>query len=184
MNVDAPSRPRVATVWLGGCSGCHMSLLDMDERLLELAANMDLVYSPFMDVKKFPDNVDITLVEGAIANEDHVHQIHRVRQRTRILVALGDCAVTGNVTAMRNPLGGAAPVLKAVYADDTVTNPCLPLAPGIVPALLDRVTPIRAAVAVDYDVPGCPPSADVIDDVLRELIAGHTLDLGRRARLG
>jgi Ni,Fe-hydrogenase III small subunit len=95
-------KPRVATVWLGGCSGCHMSFLDLDERLLDLAAAMDLVFSPIADVKVFPEGVDVVLVEGAACNEEHLEMARRVRARSRLVVAFGDCAVTGNVTAIRN----------------------------------------------------------------------------------
>src|SRR4030081_835790 len=97
-------RLRVATCWLGGCSGCHMSFLDLDEFLIDLAGVVDLVYSPIMDTKEDPENVDLVLVEGAVANEENHEMILKVRARTRILVAFGDCAVTGNVTALRNPL--------------------------------------------------------------------------------
>jgi NAD-reducing hydrogenase small subunit len=123
-------------------------------------------------------------VEGAIANEDHVRQIRLVRERTTTLVALGDCAVTGNVTALRNPIRGARPVLERVYLDPRATQPQLPIAPGIVPPLLDRVQTLRALVRVDFYLPGCPPPADVIHDALADLIAGRTLTLGGRARLG
>ena len=180
----APHRPRVATVWLGGCSGCHMSLLDMDERLLDLARVMDLVYSPLMDVKEFPEHVDIVLVEGAVANEEHLRQIQLIRDRSAVLVAFGDCAVAGNVTALRNPLGGPLPVLNRAYVDPPVVSPALPAEPGVLPALLDRVLTLRACVRVDYYLPGCPPPADVIYDVLAELVAGHTLHLRDRARIG
>src|SRR5471030_300305 len=104
-------RLRFATVWLGGCSGCHMSFLDLDEWLFELAKKVDVVFSPVADVKVFPENVDLTLVEGAVANDENEEMIHLVRKNTRILVALGDCATTGNVTALRNPLGVALEVL-------------------------------------------------------------------------
>jgi NAD-reducing hydrogenase small subunit len=177
-------RPRVATVWLGGCSGCHMSLLDMDERLLDLAAQMDLVFSPFMDVKAFPERVDITLVEGAVANEDHLRQIQIVRDRSAVLVAFGDCAVTGNVTALRNPFGGVEPVLQSVYADAAAGRPRPSFEIGIVPALLDKVLTVRECVAVEFYLPGCPPHADLIHRVLTELIAGRKLDLRGSARLG
>jgi len=177
-------RPRVATVWLGGCSGCHMSLLDMDERLLELAGAMDLVYSPLMDVKEFPEQVDIVLVEGAVANEDHLGQIQLIRDRSAVLVAFGDCAVAGNATALRNPLGGPLPVLRRAYVDPPVVSPALPAEPGVLPALLDRVLTLRACVRVDYYLPGCPPPARVIHEVLAELVAGRTLHLRDRARLG
>jgi coenzyme F420-reducing hydrogenase gamma subunit len=119
----AAGRARIATVWLGGCSGCHMSFLDMDERLLELAPRIDLVFSPIADAKVFPDEVVVTLVEGAVCNEEHLEMARRVRARSRLVVAFGDCAVTGNVTAIRNALGGALPVLERAYLDPSNLNP-------------------------------------------------------------
>ena len=98
-------RPRLATIWLDGCSGCHMSFLDIDERLLELVGRADLVYGCLVDAKEFPQGVDITLVEGAVSSADDLRKILEVRERTRIVVALGDCAVTSNVPGMRNPIG-------------------------------------------------------------------------------
>ena len=171
-------RPRIATVWLGGCSGCHMSLLDMDERLLELLPQMDLVYGPLVDAKEFPEGVDATLVEGAVANDEHLEQIRKVRARTRFLVAFGDCAVTGNVTALRNSLGSARGVLERAYRGR------VPSEPGIVPVLLDRVLPIHHVVDVDLFLPGCPPSADLIHFVLSELLAGRRPDVGGRLHFG
>ena len=91
------SKLKLATVWLDGCSGCHMSFLDMDERLLELAEVVDLVYSPIVDTKEFPDEVDIALVEGAVASVDDEKKIKKIRAHSKMLVAMGDCAVTGNV---------------------------------------------------------------------------------------
>jgi NAD-reducing hydrogenase small subunit len=182
--VEPLKRPRVATVWLGGCSGCHMSLLDMDERLLDLASQMDLVYSPLMDIKTFPEHVDITLVEGAVANEDNLRMLHLVRERTGILVAFGDCAVTGNVTALRNPLGDPMVVLQRSYGSDPSRMPGVPANGAGVPPLVWKVENLRAHVRVDYYLPGCPPPADLIFFVLSELVAGRTLDLQGRASLG
>ena len=173
-------RPRVATVWMGGCSGCHMSLLDMDERLLDLASSMDVVYSPFVDAKDFPDAVDVTLVEGAVANADHLAEIRTIRSRTRVLVAFGDCAITGNVTALRNPLGGAAPVLTRAYLDLPGDRGAMPNAAPVVPPLLDRVLPVASVVDVDLFLPGCPPHPDLIHFVLAELVAGRMPDLQAR----
>ncbi len=96
---------RLATVWFGGCSGCHMSFLDLDEFLIELAAKVELVFSPVMDVKQYPENVDLCLIEGAICNEDNLELLRKVRERTKVLVSFGDCAVTANVPAIRNQLG-------------------------------------------------------------------------------
>lgn len=182
--MEPVTRPRVATVWLGGCSGCHMSLLDMDERFLELAAKMDLVYSPIMDIKTFPEGVDITLVEGAVANQDNARMLRLVRERTDVLVAFGDCAVAGNVTALRNPLGHPLPVLQRSYGSDRARTPGLAVDGAEVPPLVTKVENLRALVAVDYYLPGCPPPADLIYYVLSELVAGRTLDLQSRATLG
>lgn len=181
---SAPRRPRLATVWLGGCSGCHMSFLDLDERLIQLAALADVVFSPFLDVKEYPQDVDVVLVEGAVANQDHWTLIHRVRDRSRVLVSFGDCAVNGNVTALRNPLNGAMPVLKACYLRGVPTSDIVPSERPIVPRLLDRVLPIHHVVTVDYYLPGCPPSADLIHDVTLELLMGRWPEMSGRYRFG
>jgi NAD-reducing hydrogenase small subunit len=170
----------LATVWLDGCSGCHMSLLDMDERLIELSSQFTLVYSPLVDRKTFPDRVDVTLVEGAVASEDDLKKIRKIREHTRVLVSLGDCALTGNVSAMRNTCG-PQPVYLRVY-EQNVLQPQIPTVG--VPALLDRVRPVHEVVPVDVYVPGCPPSADTIYQVLSELLAGHLPTLGGVAHFG
>jgi NAD-reducing hydrogenase small subunit len=172
------ARPRLATVWLAGCSGCHMSFLDLDERLIDLAGLVDLCYSPILDVKEFPEGVDITLVEGAIANEDNLRAIRLVRERTRVLIAFGDCAVTGNVTALRN-LFGIDDVLNRAYRDSDIVRG-IPAGDDIVPRLLDRVLRVHDVVPVDYFLPGCPPTADDIFAFVSDLLAGHTPAAGRK----
>jgi NAD-reducing hydrogenase small subunit len=170
----------LATVWLDGCSGCHMSLLDMDERLIELSSRFRLVYSPLVDQKIFPELVDVTLVEGAVASEDDLKKIRKIREHSRILVSLGDCALTGNVSAMRNMVG-PLPVLQRVY-EENVVQPQVPTVG--VPALLERVCPVHEVVPVDVFVPGCPPSADTIYQVLSELLDGRVPTLGGVAHFG
>ena len=170
-------RLRVATVWLGGCSGCHMSFVDLDEWLIDLAGAVDVVYSPIMDIKEYPENVDVVLVEGAIANEDHVEMMHRVRKNTKIVVSFGDCAVTGNVTAMRNPLGDPANVLDRAYKDAADVAPQIPFEPGIVPKLTPRVTPVHELVPVEIFLPGCPPPAARIKLLLEQVLAGKSAQL-------
>jgi NAD-reducing hydrogenase small subunit len=164
---------RLATVWLGGCAGCHMSLLDLDEWLIDLANQVDLVYSPIADTKIFPEDVDLTLVEGAIASDEHLEIIHTVRHNSKILVSLGDCAVTGNVTALRNPLGEAELTLQQIYIDHGDSRGIIPAEPGIVPVLLDKVVPIHAVVPVDHFLPGCPPPAPRIRAMLEALLANR-----------
>lgn len=164
-------KPRLATVWLGGCSGCHMSFLDLDERLAELAGRVQLLASPFTDFKDFPE-ADITLVEGAVANSDHLEQIHTVRQRTKTLISFGDCAVTGNVTAMRN-IFGIEDVLNRCYIESSAVVVGVPGGSQVVPALLNRVRPVHEVVEVDYFLQGCPPSADAIYELLMDLLHGR-----------
>ncbi|MBR8833380.1 MAG: oxidoreductase [Stigonema ocellatum SAG 48.90 = DSM 106950] len=171
---------KLATVWLGGCSGCHMSFLDLDEWLIDLAAQVDLVYSPFVDIKEYPEGVDVVLVEGAVANEEHLQMIQTVRSRSQILVSFGDCAVTGNVTALRNPLGSAEPVLQRCYIELVDIHGTIPHEPGIVPTLLDWVMPVHTVVSVDVYLPGCPPSATRIKAVLEALLQGEKPQLEGR----
>lgn len=166
------SRPRFASVWLGGCSGCHMSFLDMDEWLFELHDLVDVVYSPIADVKEYPADVDVCLVEGAIANEDNLEVARMVRANTRLVASFGDCAVNGNVTAMRNPLGDPAAILERVYVDAVDRDAVVPEAPGIVPPLLPQVLPVHKVIDVDYFMPGCPPSAAEIRRAVETLLAG------------
>jgi len=174
-------KPTLATVWLDGCSGCHMSFLDIDERLLDLAQKADLVYSPLVDRKDFPELVDITLVEGAVSSEDDLKKIKKVRAHTNILVSLGDCAVTSNIPGMRNPFGVKS-ILDRAYVD-TVSIPG-PAPSSVIPRLLDRVRPVHEVVLVDVFVPGCPPSADTIYQVLSDLIAGRKPDPKSVLRFG
>ena len=165
-------KPRLATVWLGGCSGCHMSFLDLDERLISLAGRVELCASPLTDYKDFPET-DITLVEGAVANEEHLEHIQTVRRRTKILLSLGDCAVTGNVTAMRN-IFKLEDVLDRAYRQTATVVVGVPLGNGAVPRLLERVRPVHEVVKVDRFIPGCPPSADTIYEFVVALLEGRT----------
>ncbi|MEO1003457.1 MAG: oxidoreductase [Cyanobacteria bacterium J06638_7] len=180
---------RFATVWLAGCSGCHMSFLDLDEWLFELAAHVDVVFSPVgSDVKTFPEGVDVCLVEGAVANADNLELALQLRQRTRLVVSFGDCAVTGNVPALRNLWAGVdggsrQSVLDRGYVELADTGAQHPHAPGIVPELLERVRPLHEVIPVDLYLPGCPPSADRIREAIAPLLRGETPQLEGAAML-
>lgn len=175
------SKLKLATVWLDGCSGCHMSFLDMDERLLELAELVDVVYSPIVDAKKFPDDVDLALVEGAVASVEDEKKIRKVRAHSKTLVAIGDCAVAGNVPSMRNPVGPEAVLSRAYIENATIQKqiPCV-----VVPKLLKVVRPIHEFVKVDLFLPGCPPSADTFHAALTALVTGHPVDISALTRFG
>ncbi len=174
------NKVKLATVWLDGCSGCHMSLLDMDERLIAISEKIDLVYGPLVDTKQFPEYVDVTLVEGSVSSEDDVEKIRNIRAHTKILVSMGDCAVTGNVPSMRQqfPL---KEVLARVYNENADTNQHTP--EQVIPRLNKNVRPVHEVVMVDVFLPGCPPPADQIVQVVTALLDGRVPELAE-ARFG
>ena len=167
------ARKRVATVWLCGCSGCHMSFLDLDERLIDFAALADVVASPIVDVKDFP-RCDIGLVEGGVANAENLEVLHRIRAACDTLVSLGDCAGFGCVPMLRNqfPL---EEVLDRAYIE--VESTALGAVPSVeVPQLTPKVRPIHEHVKVDAWIPGCPPSAERIWGAVVALLTGQPSD--------
>lgn len=176
-------KKKLATVWLGGCSGCHMSLLDIDERILEVAQLADIVKCPIVDGKPFPE-VDIALVEGAVTSDEHYHEILHIRQQSKILVALGDCAVMTNITGMRNYFD-LNEVVDAAYktaaSNDEVTD-VRPSHPALL-QLHQKVVPLQQVVPIDVVVPGCPPDADTIFYVLFELLNDRMPDLSHAQKL-
>jgi len=174
---DVKSKITVATIWLDGCSGCHMSFLDMDERLLALADRMTILYSPLVDTKDFPEMVDLAIVEGAVSTADDLAKIKKVRAHSKVLVSLGDCAVSGNVPAMRNPFGVKA-IMNAVYPANIKFEPL-----GA-PPLLAQSKPVHTVVKVDVYVQGCPPSGDTIYNVIVDLLDGKTTPTTQYTRFG
>lgn len=166
-------RIKLATVWFGGCSGCHMSFLDLDEFLIDIADKIELVYSPLMDLKEFPKNVDVVFIEGAIANDEQLHFVKTIRQRSKTVVSFGDCAINGNVTAMRNPLGNASVVLNRSYIENATINQQIPSDNGLLPVLLDRIKSVHEVISVDVFIPGCPPPASRIKYVVEKLLANE-----------
>ncbi len=174
-------KARLATMWLDGCSGCHMSLLDIDEAIVAVAQQADIVYGPLVDAQEIPPDIDVAIVEGAVSSEDDLEKLRKMRLNARILIALGDCAVTGNVPAMRNPLPVKV-ILERVYVEGADVGKGVPT--EVVPHLLKQSTPLHDVVKVDLHVPGCPPPARTILYVVKELLEGRVPDLKSRARFG
>jgi len=172
---------KVATLWLDGCSGCHMSLLDMDAAIISLGRKIDLVYGPLVDAQEFPEDVDVTLVEGAVSSQDDLNKIQKVRQRTNILVSMGDCAVTGNVPAMRNSIP-VQKLLQRIYIDGADEKKLVPA--DRIPPLLRQARPLREFVKVDISLPGCPPPSKAILGVINDLIEGKKPAASLKVKFG
>lgn len=167
---------RLATASLAGCFGCHMSLLDMDERILDLLQQIELDRTPLTDIKTVGP-CDIGLIEGSVCNGENVAVLREFRRQCRILVALGACAVTGGLPAQRNHLDLGL-CLEEIYVTEIgVQHGRIPDDPEL-PLPLDAVHPLHEVVHIDYFLPGCPPPADAIWQLLSDLIAGHTPRLG------
>jgi len=172
-------KPVIATTSLAGCFGCHMSFLDIDERILELAELVEFNKSPINDIKKFTKKCDIGLIEGGCCNTENVHILKLFRENCKILIALGECAIMGGLPAIRNGIPIKECLEEAYIKGLTVgsnTNELIPNDPEL-PILLDKVYPCNEIVKIDYYIPGCPPNADLIWLTLKALINGDELNI-------
>lgn len=167
-----PRKLRITTTSLSGCFGCHMSLLDIDERLLELASLVEFDRSPITDIKHCSRHCDVALIEGGVCNAENVHVLRELRANSKMLVALGACAVNGGLPAQRNNLD-VGKCLSQIYRTPDNSATAIPNDPEL-PLLLDKVYPINEIVRVDYFLPGCPPSGDTIWKFLTDLLTGRT----------
>lgn len=171
-------KPKVATASLAGCFGCHMSLLDIDDRIVKLIDLVDFHKSPVTDIKEFKSRCLVGLIEGGCANEENVHVLQTFRKNCDILVSVGDCATMGGLPAMRNPIPLKECLHEAYLNGVTVYNPSnqIPNDPEI-PLLLNKVYPCHEVVKIDYHIPGCPPSADTLWEFLVALLSNKPLEL-------
>jgi NAD-reducing hydrogenase small subunit len=172
------SKPKIATTSLAGCFGCHMSLLDIDERILELAELVEFDKSPVNDLKKFTGQCAVGLIEGGCCNEENVEVLRDFRKHCDLLISVGDCATMGGIPALRNTLPLLECLEEAYLKGPTVYNPSgrIPDDPEI-PLLLDKVYPAHEVVKVDYFLPGCPPSADTLWQALVALLTDQPVEL-------
>jgi len=174
-------RPTIGTCWLDGCSGCHMSLLDIDEAIVTVLRKADIVFGPLVDAQDWPEGVDVAVIEGAVSSQDDLKLVQAARARSRVVVALGDCAVTGNVPSMRNGIP-TRKLLERIYIEGATESAGIPT--DGVPPLLKQAEPLRQSVTVDVHVPGCPPKPNAILQVLSDLLEGRVPDLGSKVRFG
>ncbi len=175
------NKVKLATCWLDGCSGCHMSLLDIDEGILKVVELADIVYGPLVDIKEYPENVDVVLIEGAVSSVEDLEKARVIRERTRVVVALGDCAVTSNVPSMRNQCGVPA-ILERAYMENADVDQQIPR--EVVPQLLPVARPLHDVIKVDVFIPGCPPPAQLILNCVADLCAGRMPEPSLRYKFG
>ena len=172
---------KIGTCWLDGCSGCHMSVLDIDEGIVAVLKKAEIVFGPLVDAQEFPEGTDVAIVEGAVSSTDDVKLAQTIRSRSKIVIALGDCAVTSNVPSMRNGIP-TKKLLERVYVEGATATPGVPT--DGVPALQKQAVPLHDVIKVDLHVPGCPPKANAILFALSELLEGRMPDLGSKLRFG
>lgn len=171
-------KPKIATASLAGCFGCHMSFLDIDERILKLAELVQFDKSPVDDIKEFTGRCLVGLIEGGCANEENVHVLQNFRKHCDILISVGDCAINGGIPAMRNGIPLKECFDEAYLNGQTVYNPKKIIPDDSeIPLILDRVYPCHEVVKIDYNLPGCPPSADTIWEALVALLENKPLSL-------
>ncbi len=170
------SKPVVATASLAGCFGCHMSLLDIDDRILKLIELVDFNKSPIDDIKTFTRECDIGLIEGGCCNSENVENLRDFRKNCKILISVGECAIMGGLPAMRNGISVKECLEEAYLNSPTVDDNIIPCDEEL-PMILDRVYPCHDIVKIDYYLPGCPPRADLIWEALVALVEGRELDL-------
>lgn len=175
-------KPKLATTSLCGCFGCHMSLLDIDDRILKLIELIDFDKSPVDDIKEFTGTVDIGLIEGGCCNEENVRVLQDFRRHCKILISIGDCAIDGGIPAMRNSIP-LKECFDEAYSTDNRLGPAVynpsgkaPNDPEL-PLLLDRVYPCSEVVKIDYHLPGCPPPADTLWEALVALLTDKPVEL-------
>jgi len=165
------AKPKVATTHMAGCFGCHMSLLDIDERLVQLIELVDFDKSPIDDIKRFTGPVDVGIIEGGCSSQENYEVLKMFRKHCKVLVAVGECALTGGIPAMRNTVPLKECMEEAYLKGPSVVDGVIPNDPDI-PLMLDKVYPVHEVVKIDYFIPGCPPPADAFWQVLTSLLAG------------
>lgn len=170
------AKPKIATAHLTGCFGCHMSILDIDEKIIDLVELVDFDKSPIDDIKRFTGPVDVGIIEGGVSSQENVEVANQFRENCKIIVSIGECANTGGVPRLRNTVSLRECMEEAYLKGISVVDGEMPNDPDI-PLMLDKVYPLHEVIKVDYYLPGCPPRAEAIWLVLTALLEGKEPEL-------
>jgi NAD-reducing hydrogenase small subunit len=172
-------KPVIATTSLAGCFGCHMSILDIDERILDLIELVEFDKSPIDDIKKFSRQCDIGIIEGGCCNSENIHVLKDFRKNCNILISLGECAIMGGLPAMRNSIPVKECLEEAYLNGPSVQGNVEKIIPNDdeLPMILDKVYPCHEIVKIDYFLPGCPPSSELIWNALVALVTNTPINM-------
>ena len=168
----------VATTSLAGCFGCHMSLLDIDLDIVDIFDLVEFNKSPLTDIKNFTKMCDVGIIEGGVANSENYEVLKEFRKKCKVLIALGECSIWGGIPAIRNALP-VEECLEEAYLESITSNPDEKVIPyhEDIPKILDRVHGCNEVVKIDYYISGCPPNANYIWKVVKNVLYGTDLPI-------
>lgn len=179
----------LALYWAAACGGCDVAVLDVNEKILDIAAAAEIVLWPvaldykYQDVEKMaPGSIDVCLFYGAVRNSENEHIAKMLREKSKVMVAFGSCAISGGIPALAN-FKDRDDILRRVYLETPSTvnpggvlpSPAYDAPEGTLhlPEFYGFVYSLDQVVEVDYYVPGCPPSPRRIWEVVQAIVAGN-----------
>jgi len=172
-------KAKIGTMWLGGCSGCHLSIADLHEALLDVMELADFEFSPVLMDTKYDEipELDVVIIEGGIVNDENREFAEELREKAKFVISYGTCAVYGGIPGLRN-LWDKEEVIEEAYINSITT----PNEEGVIPSeevphLEGRVKPLGEVIDVDFEIPGCPPRSDVVAEVVLALLKGEEIEL-------
>jgi len=182
-------KPKLALYWASSCGGCEIAVLALHEKILDVADAFDIVFWPCVmdfkeaDIEAMEDgSIDICLFNGAIRNDDNEHMAHLMRQKSKVMVAFGSCAMEGCMPGLAN-FADREQMMKFIYHDSPSTDNPEGIEPQLVtevaegnlrlPAFWNTVRTLDQVVPVEYYLPGCPPEAKWIEAAVGAILSGE-----------
>lgn len=180
------AKPKLAVYWAASCGGCDIAILDIEEKILDVAGFFDVVFWPcamdfkYDDVRKMDDkSITLTLFNGAIRNDENYEIAQLLRQKSVVLCAFGSCAAQGSIPALANLYDRESIIDYAYKKSPSIENSSnvipqveveVPEGKLTIPGFWNTVRTLGQTVEVDYIIPGCPPQSDQIAEVVKTVI--------------